>query len=160
MLRGASTILMVVAVIAVVGFMYWLNRKSDAYEAEIAPVLEDEAAAEVMDLNSAGMAADPASSVGQTGWLRGVTVDQRLGRGAFSVRLDGESTFPVLLSSDLIQLDTQVYGEDVVSLYGHVFTLNDSIRSVWVDQEAVDQENSSAIPTSPSFFMADSLSFN
>ena len=160
MLRGASTLLMVIAVIAVVGFMYWLNRKSNAYEAEVAPVLEDEVAAEVVDLNSAALASDPAAAVGQTGWLRSVTVNQRLGRGAFSVTLDGESTYPVLLSSDLIQLDTQVYGQDVVSLYGHVFTFNDSIASEWVTQTAVDQDNASAIPATPSFIMADSVSFN
>lgn len=160
MLRGASTLLMVVAVVAVVGFMYWLDRKTKAYEAEVAPVLEDDVAAEIVDLNGAALAADPASAVGETGWLRSVTVDQRLGRGAFSVRLDGESTYPVLLSSDLIQLDTQVYGEDVVTLFGHVFTLNDSIASEWVNQDAVDQEYASAIPASPSFIMADSVSFN
>jgi hypothetical protein len=150
---------MVVAVIAVVGFMYWLNRKSDSYEQEVAPVMEEDVAAEVVDINSASLAADPARAVGETGWLRSVTVDQRLGRGAFSVRL-GDMTYPVLLSSDLIQLDTQVYGEDVVSLYGHVFTFNDSISSEWVSQEAVDQDNASAIPASPSFMMADSVSFN
>ena len=113
-----------------------------------------------MDLNIAALAADPAAAVGETGWLRSVPVAQRLGRAAFSVQLDGENTYPVLLSSDLIQLDTQVYGGDQVSLYGHVFTLNDSIAGEWVAQEAVDQENASAIPATPSFIMADSVSFN
>lgn len=159
MLRGASTLLMVVAVIAVVGFMYWLNRKSESYEAEVAPVLEEEAA-EVVELNSAALAADPGAAVGETGWLRGVSVNQRLGRGVFSVQLDSASTYPVLLSADLIQVDTQVYGGDVVSLYGHVFTLTDSIASEWVNQAAVDQANASAIPATPSFMMADSVSFN
>ena len=160
MLRGASTLLMVVAVVAVVGFMFWLNKKTSSYEPEVAPVLEEAAAAEVVDLNAAALASDPAAAVGETGWLRSVTVDQKLGRGVFSVMLDEASVYPVLLSTDLIQLDTQVYGQDVVTLYGHVFTLNDSIRSEWVSQAAVDQGNASAIPASPSFIMADSVSFN
>ena len=160
MLRGASTILMVVAVLAVVGFMWWLDRKAGSLDTEVAPVLEEVTESVPADLNSAVLASDPASVVGETGYLRSIAVAQRLGRGAFNLQLDGDMTYPVLLSSDLIQMDTQVYSGDMVTLYGHVFTLNDSIRSVWVNQEAVDQENSSAIPTSPSFFMADSLSFN
>lgn len=158
MLRGASTILMVVAVLAVVGFMWWLDRKADSLGTDVAPVLEE--VVEPVDLNTAVLATEPAAAVGETGYVRSVAVAQRLGRGAFTLQLDSEVTYPVLLSSDLIQMDTQVYAGDMVTLYGHVFTLNDSIRSVWVQQEAVDQANASAIPVSPSFIMADSLSFN
>ena len=160
MLRGASTILMVVAVLAVVGFMWWLDRKAGSLDTQVDPVLEAVTESVPVDLNSAVFASDPASVVDETGYLRSIAVAERLGRGAFTLQLDGDVTYPVLLSSDLIQMDTQVYAGDMVTLYGHVFTLNDSIRSVWVDQEAVDQENASAIPTSPSFIMADSLSFN
>jgi hypothetical protein len=135
MLRGASTLLMVVAVVAVVGFMYWLDRKTDSLGTEVAPVLQEQGAeSEGVELEAVALAADPAAAVGQTGWLRGVSVDQRLGRGAFAVRLDEASTFPVLLSADL--------------------------RAEWVTQTAVDQEHASAIPASPSFMFADSLSFN
>jgi len=159
MLRGASTTLMVVAVLAVVGFMWWLDRKADSFEPEVAPVLE-EVAEGAVDLDAASLAADPAGAVGQIGYLRSAPVAQRLGRGAFTLQLDSAVSYPVLLSSDLIQRDLQAYAGDHVTLYGHVFTLNDSIRSVWVEQGAVDSENASAIPTSPSFIMADSLSFN
>ena len=160
MLRGTSTILMVVAVLAVVGFMWWLDRKAGSLDTEVAPVLEEVVEFVPVELNTEVLAAEPASAVGETGYLRSVAVAQRLGRGAFSLQLDSVSTYPVLLSSDLIQRDEQVYGGDMVTLYGHVFTLNDSIRSVWVEQGAVDQGNASAIPMSPSFIMADSLSFN
>lgn len=160
MLRGTSTILMVVAVLAVVGFMWWLDRKTGSLDTQVDPVLEALEQSGPVDLDGAALAADPAAAVGETGYLRSVAVAQRLGRASFAVQLDSAVAYPVLLSSDLIQMDTQVYAGDMVTLYGHVFTLNDSIRSVWVDQEAVDQENASAIPTSPSFIMADSLSFN
>lgn len=159
MLRGASTILMVVAVLSVVGFMWWLERKADSLGTDVAPVLEEVDSGPV-DFNTAVLAAEPGAAVGQTGYMRSVPVAERLGRGAFTLQLDGEVTYPVLLSSDLIQMDTQVYAGDMVTLYGHVFTLNDSIRSVWVAQDAVDQQNAGAIPQSPSFMMADSLSFN
>jgi hypothetical protein len=161
MLRGASTMLMVVAVLAVVGFMWWLDRKAGSLETEVEPVLEEEVVeVEPVDLNSASLVADPAGVVGEIGYLRSVDVAQRLGRGAFTVQLDSAVTYPVLMSADLIQRDLQAYAGDNVTLYGHVFTLNDSIRSVWVDQGAVDGNNAGAIPASPSFIMADSLSFN
>jgi hypothetical protein len=54
----------------------------------------------------------------------------------------------------------EVYGNDRVSMFGRVYVLNDSIRSVWVDQEAVDAGSADAIPGTPSFFRADSLSIN
>lgn len=152
--------LMVVAVLTVVGFMWWLDRKADSLGTDVAPVLEEVDAAGPVDLNTAVLAAEPAGAVGETGYLRSVSVAERLGRGAFTLQLDSATTYPVLMSSDLIQMDTQVYAGDMVTLYGHVFTLNDSIRSVWVTQDAVDQQNAGAIPQSPSFIMADSLSFN
>jgi hypothetical protein len=152
---------MVLAVLAVVGFMWWLERKANSFGTEVVPVLDEEVVDFVpVDISSATLAAEPGAAVGETGYLRSIAVAQRLGRGAFALQLDSASTYPVLLSSDLIQLDTQVYGGDVVTLYGHVFTLNDSIRAVWVEQGAVDQENAGAVPISPSFIMADSLSFN
>lgn len=160
MLRGASTILMVVAVLAVVGFMWWLDRKAGSLETEVAPVLEEEVVEEPVDLNSAVLVSDPAGVVGEIGYLRSVDVAQRLGRGAFTIQLDSAVTYPVLMATDLIQRDVQAYAGDNVTLYGHVFTLNDSIRSVWVDQGAVDGNNAGAIPASPSFIMADSVSFN
>jgi hypothetical protein len=160
MLRGASTIMMVVAVLAVVGFMWWLDRKTDSLGTDVAPVLEEVVDSGPVDLNAAMLVTEPAGAVGETGYLRSVAVAERLGRGAFTLQLDSAVKYPVLLSSDLIQMGTQVYAGDMVTLYGHVFTLNDSIRSVWVQQDAVDRANASAIPAGPSFIMADSLSFN
>ena len=65
MLRGASTILMVVAVLAVVGFMWWLDRKAGSLDTEVAPVLEEVTESVPVDLNSAVFASDPASVVDQ-----------------------------------------------------------------------------------------------
>ena len=106
------------------------------------------------------MAADLAGSIGDQGWLRFVTVNQRLGRAAFSIGLDAESSLPVLLSPDLIRRGTEVYANDRVSMHGKLFVLNDSIKGEWVNQEAVDAGNAGVIPDAPGFFLADSLSVN
>ncbi len=157
---GVSPVLAILAVLAIVGFFWWLDRESSELDTSVAPVLEEEAAAPAVDLNTAALAADPVAAIGEEGWIRFATVAERLGRGAFTIRLDAEHSFPVLMSPDLIARGTEVYGNDRVSMFGRIFTLNDSIRSVWVSQQAVEAGNARAIPASPSFFLADSLSTN
>jgi hypothetical protein len=157
---GGTLILALVAIVGIAAFFYWLDRESAALDTVVAPVLEEEAAEEAADLNTAAMAADLAGSIGDQGWLRFVTVNERLGRAAFSIGLDAESSLPVLLSPDLIRRGTEVYANDRVSMHGKLFVLNDSIKGEWVNQEAVDAGNAGAIPDAPGFFLADSLSVN
>ncbi len=160
MRRGVSPLLALVAIAAIVAFFWWLDKESDALDTVVEPVMEEEAPAEAVDLNTAAMAADLASTIGEEGWLRFVTVDERLGRAAFTIVLDSDNSLPVLLSPDLIRRGTEVYGNDRVSMYGRLFVLNDSIRNEWVSQDAVDRANANAIPAAPGFFLADSLSMN
>lgn len=159
MSRRASSLLLFLSIVAVVGFMFWLDRAASTLPTTVVPVL-DEGAETVSEITVQQLASDPAGIIGSTGFVRSVEVADRLGRGAFSIRVDSATSFPVLLSPDLIQMGTEVYGQDVVTLHGHIFTFNDSIRSVWVSQEAVDAQNAGTIPASPSFMLADSLSFN
>ncbi|MDT8436082.1 MAG: hypothetical protein RRA92_04935 [Gemmatimonadota bacterium] len=158
-----STVLAIVAVLAGVGFFWWLDREAAALDETVAPVLaegEEAEAPEAVDLNTAVLATDPAGSVGQIGWIRFATVTERLGRASFAIRLDSATSLPVLLSPDLIARGTEVYGNDRVTMFGHLFTLNDSIRGEWVNRGAVEPDKAEAIPEIPAFFLADSLSMN
>jgi len=157
---GVSPILAIIAIAAIVGFFYWLNLESEALDTVVEAVMEEEAVAEAIDLNTAAMAADLEGSVGQEGWIRFVTVNERLGRAVFTIGLDAENSIPVLLSPDLIRRGTDIYGNDRVSMFGKLFVLNDSIRNEWVTQEAVDGADIDVIPATPGFFLADSLSIN
>jgi hypothetical protein len=157
---GVSPILAIIAIAAIAGFFYWLNLESAALDTVVEPVMEEEVVAEAIDLNTAAMAADLEGSIGQEGWIRFVTVDERLGRAAFTVGLDAETSLPVLLAPDVIRRGAEVYGNDRVNMFGRLYVLNDSIRNEWVNQEAVDAENRDAIPATPGFFLADSLSIN
>ncbi|MGW8283520.1 MAG: hypothetical protein ACWGON_09500 [Gemmatimonadota bacterium] len=157
---GVSPLLAIIAIIAIAGFFYWLNLESEGLDTVVAPVMEDELVVEAIDLNTAAIAADLEGSIGEEGWIRFATVDERLGRAAFTVSLDAETSLPVLLSPDLIRRGTDIYGNDRVSMFGKLFVLNDSIRNEWVGQGAVDGANAGAIPATPGFFLADSLSIN
>lgn len=156
---GGTLILALVAIAGIAAFFYWLDRESAELDTVVAPVMEEEAA-EAIDLNTAAMAADLGAAIGQEGWLRYVTVNERLGRAAFSIGLDAETSLPVLLSPDLIRRGTEVYANDQVNMYGKIFVLNDSIKGEWVSQEAVESGNAGSIPDAPGFFLADSLSMN
>ena len=157
---GVSPILAIIAIAAIVGFFYWLDQESAALDTVIEPVMEEEVVAEAIDLNTAAMAADLEGSIGQEGWIRFVTVNERLGRAVFTIGLDAENSIPVLLSPDLIRRGTDIYGNDRVSMFGKLFVLNDSIRNEWVTQEAVDGADIDVIHATPGFFLADSLSIN
>jgi hypothetical protein len=156
---GLSTVLIIFAVALVGGFLLWLYRSSAALEEATPVMVEDEAdAGEVVDLVL--LSQDPSASVGRVADIDSVAVVQTLGRGVFLVGLTSAneaSPFPVLLSPDLIARNTQVYGGDVVRLYGHIYSLNDSIRSQWVELGAVNEANAEAIPQGTSFLLADSL---
>ena len=156
---GLSTVLIIVAVALVGVFLIYLYRSSAALEEATPVMVEDEAdVGDVIDL--VVLSQDPSASVGRMAAIDSVAVVQSLGRGVFLVGLSSAneaSPFPVLLSPDLIALDTKVYGGDVVRLYGRIYSLNDSIRSQWVELGAVNEAAAEAIPQVTSFLLADSL---
>ncbi len=157
---GLSTVLIIIAVAMVGGFLLWLYRTSQSLE-EVEPVMVEGEGEGFLDL--VALSQDPATSVGKVARIGEVAVLQTLGRGVFLVQLasveaEGEgSAYPVLLSPDLIAGDTQVYGGDVVSLYGRVYSLNDSIRGQWIEAGAVNEASAGGIPSIASFLFADSL---
>ncbi len=157
---GLSTVLIIIAVAMVGGFLLWLYRTSQSQEEEVAPVMVEEGEG---SLDLLALSQDPATSVGKVADIGEVAVIQSLGRGVFLVQLasveaEGEgSAYPVLMSPDLIAGNTQVYGGDVVSLHGRVYSLNDSIRAQWVSAGAVNEAAAGSIPGIVSFLFADSL---
>ncbi len=152
---GLSTVLIIVAVALVGAFLLWLYRSSATLEEATPVMVEDEA-----DVDLVVLSQDPSTSLGRVADIDSVAVVRSLGRGVFLVGLTSAneaSPFPVLLSPDLIARNTQVYGGDVVRLYGHIYSLNDSIRSQWVELGAVNEAAAEAIPQGTSFLLADSL---
>jgi hypothetical protein len=150
----------VLAILLTAGFLYWLYLQSGTVVDDVEPQTREEQSGEVVDLIPAQLMESPESLFGEEGVLRNVSVDESLGRGVVTVDLDGSSAYPVLLGPDIIARGTSLRGGDRVTVYGRVYALNDSIRGAWIDSEAVSSGNSDAIPTSRSFVLADSLTFN
>ncbi|MFW6084130.1 MAG: hypothetical protein ACODAA_02855 [Gemmatimonadota bacterium] len=160
--RGVSPLLVLVALVLTGAFFYWLNLQAQAVEENVEPTTEEEESGEMADLVPAQLVEDPESLIGETGVIRNVGVAESLGRGVFTVDLDGTNMYPVLLGPDIIARGTTPGGGDQVTVYGRVYSLNDSIRSVWTEGErtAVDPANADAIPSTTSFVLADSITFN
>lgn len=153
---GLTSILGVAALGLTVGFLFWLYQRSSSLEEEVQPVMEETGTAGPA-LGAMELAGDPQAAVGSRAAVEEVEVAERLGRGVIALRLTESASYPVLLDSDLIQRNVQLYGGDVVSVWGRVYMLNDSIRGAWVDAGAVERGREGAIPASASFLLADSL---
>lgn len=158
--RGASPLLVVLAVLLVAGLLYWLNLQSRDVDDDVEAVTADEAAGELADFIPAQLVEAPETVVGEEGVMRNIGVSQGLGRGVITVDLDGENQYPVLLDPDIIAAGATPRSGERVTLYGRVYVLNDSIRGAWVEGDAVESGNADRIPETASFLLADSLTFN
>lgn len=150
---GSAPLLVIISLLALLGFFGWLYMQAQAQREEIPVEIEEPAeptALALIDLRS------PAGElIGKFAEVEGAAVDRGLGRGAFMLNLGESVTYPVLLNADLIAQGVALEAGDRVNLKGRVYTLNDSIRSAWLDQGAV--ESIAGISAAESFLLADSL---
>lgn len=160
--KGASPLLVLIAVVLLGAFFYWLNLQAQAIEENVEATTEEEESGEMADLVPAQLVEAPESLVGETGVIRNVGVSESLGRGVVTIDLDGTNMYPVLLGPDIIARGTTLRGGDRITVYGRVYPLNDSIRGAWTEGQrtAVDPANADAIPSTTSFVLADSITFN
>lgn len=157
--RGTSTVLMLVAVAATAGFLYWIYNQAQSLDQQVTPQMADTASTEGTSgpVSATLLAQSPEQAIGREATLDSLEVAGRLGRGVFTVSLADTVEFPILLGSELIQKGTTVYGRDQVSVHGQVYTLNDSIRNEWLSRGAVDSASAEQIPASAAFLLADSV---
>lgn len=155
--RGTSTLLMVVAVAAMAGFLWWVYQQAQSVESSLTPTMRDSASVEETGVTPATLATDPASAIGRSAVFDSVEVDASLGRGVFTVALNDSVAFPVLLNPQMLQQGATVYGGDRVTVGGRFYTLNDSIRGAWVERGAVDSASAGDLPATAAFMLLDSL---
>lgn len=157
--RGTSSLLLVVAVAATGGFLYWVYNQAQSLDRDVTPMMEDTASASSSSgpVSSSSLAANLSGAIGRDAALDSVEVAGSLGRGVFTVSLNDTLQYPVLLGTQLIQQGTTVYEGDQVTVEGRIYTLNDSITSEWLTRGAVDSTSAEQIPTVPSFLLADAV---
>jgi hypothetical protein len=155
--RGNATLLTVLAVALIGGFMYWLYWRAQNLETSFQAAPQDTAAEQVMT-SVDSLTPDSAGGIaGRRVLFDSALVEQGLGRGVFTLRLDDTTSYPVLMNPSLIQRQTEMYGGDEVLVGGRIYTLNDSIQASWVESGAVDSSMADAVPASATFLLADTL---
>lgn len=152
---GTSSLLLLLALAAIGGFLFWLYSQAQSLEEDVQPVMDDTTEATVPTLES--LAADPSSAIGEETILDTVVVADRLGRAVFSLRLNDTLTYPVLLEAAMIQRGLTVYGGDRITVGGQFYALSDSIRDEWLARGAVDSASADGVPDVASFLLADSV---
>lgn len=152
---GTSSLLLLLALAAVGGFLFWLYSQAQSLDEDVQPVMDDTTEATAPTLES--LAADPSSAIGQETVLDTVVVADRLGRAVFSLRLDDTLTYPVLLEAAMIQRGVTIYGGDRITVGGQFYPLSDSIRDEWLARGAVDSASADGVPDVGSFLLADSV---
>lgn len=155
--RGMSSLLMVVAVAAMAGFLWWVYQQAQAVDSSVAPAMEDSASVEQTEVTPATLASNPTSAVGRGAAFDSVGVTASFGRALFSVTVNDSLELPVLMNPDLLQRGVTVYGGDRVTVGGRFYTLNDSIQEAWVDRGAADSARAGEIPSLAVFMLADSV---
>jgi len=157
---GLRAILTIVALGAIGGLMWWLNQQSQQIEEERA-AFAAAAVEAVRDWNAGDLLSDPRGAAGRRVVIDDIAIASGLGEGAFSVALSDAVAYPVLMESDPIQrlrmANVTIYGGDKVYVSGQIYSFNDSISAVWVDQGAVNEGMGDQIPVSPTFLLADSV---
>lgn len=155
--RGNATLLTVLAVALIGGFMYWLYWRAQNLETTFQATQQADTAAEQVLTSMDSLAAAPAALSGERVRFDSAAVGKGLGRGVFTLRLNDTTAYPVLMNPTLIQRQVELYGGDMVLVGGRIYTLNDSIRQSWVEGGAVDSAMADQIPSSPTFLLADTL---
>lgn len=155
--RGTSSVLLVVALAATVGFLYWVYDQAQSLDRTVTPEMADTTSTDTAGTAAERLARSPEQTIGRDVTLDSLEVAASLGRGVFTVSLSDTVAFPVLMGSDLIQQGATVYAGDRVDLEGRVYTFNDSIRSEWVSRGAVDSASVEDLPEVPAFLLAGSL---
>jgi hypothetical protein len=135
-----TIVFMAIAIVLVVGFMYWLAVSSEPSQVaavrensgDEAPTIDDSPAA----VDTDQFAADPAAYRGRNVELQNVTVAAPIGTHAFWIDLPGGQPFLVRMAQSVVAEGRAVRAGETVSISGPVFERTDSVISAW-QQEGV-----------------------
>ncbi len=130
--------LMILAFLAVIGFLYWLNITAEPTQIEIVEEAERSSSASAI-LSVDDFLAGAAQYEGQVVEVTDARVASRLGPQAFWIGPD-DRPFLVKMGPDLVSAGTEVLVEQTLTLVGSVWTMTDSAHAAWDTQGAFANE--------------------
>jgi len=136
--RGAANLampLMIVAFLAIAGFLYWLNLQAQADVAarDVQEEAVEETAAAMSGTVVAGedLQVDPSPFEGMTVVVEGMTVASGLGTQGFWLELPNKNPFLVSMSEAVKAEGMSVTPGQVVNVSGTVVAMSDSALNAW-----------------------------
>jgi hypothetical protein len=148
--RGAVNLgmpLMIVAFLAMIGFMYWLNLQSQKQEAEKQAAIAEQAAADSVANDDMGAMTIPASDIqmsaagfeGQLIRLQNVPVATGLGTQGFWIEMPNKNPFLVSMTEEVKAEGAAPQSGQVVTVIGTVLPMNDSVLTAWTNAGTIGE---------------------
>lgn len=146
--RGAADLglpLMIVAFLAIAGFLYWLNLQAKAELAEKAAIAEEmaaeEARAELMGevVTGEALQADPGLYEDQTVTVSGLSIASMLGTQGFWLELPNGNPFLVSMSPGVKAEGLALSSGSAANVSGIVHAMSDSVLNAWSTSAAIGE---------------------
>lgn len=137
----AALPLMVVAFLAIAGFMYWLSETAVGTTSAVVTAAEEELFPDAIDITADVLQGDPLQFEGAQLRIPDVPVVSRVGAQAFWTQLPDQSTFFVKLGPALTQDSVPVTvssGETASFVVGTLLIMSDSVLDAWEAGGAFD----------------------
>lgn len=122
--------LMLLAFVAVLGFLWWLNVTAEPTEVIIVEEEDRRGSGASAILNVTDFLSDASQYEGEIIEVTGARVASRLGPQAFWIGPD-DQPFLVKIGPELVEAGTQVLVEQTVNLTGTVWIMSDSAHAAW-----------------------------
>lgn len=122
--------LMVLAFVAVVGFLYWLNVTAEPTQVVIEEEEDPRGSGASAILDVSDFLGDAVQYEGQVVEVTGARIASRLGPQAFWIGPD-DAPFLVKMGSELLESEPDIRIEQRVNLTGTVWMMTDSTHAAW-----------------------------
>lgn len=139
--RGAANLgmpLMIVAFLAMIGFLYWLRVQAREHEAERQAAIEEQMAADsaenalgAITISADAIQMDASPYVGQMVKLENVPVASGLGQQGFWLEMPNKNPFLVSMSEAVKAEGVAVRPGEHATVIGTVRAMSDSVLNAW-----------------------------
>lgn len=131
--------LMIVAFLAVGGFLYWLSVSAKSAEVVIVEETPDEGSGASAILSLQDFLVNPEGQIDAIVEITDARIASRLGTQAFWIGSDA-APYLVRLSPSLADAGIEILVESVVNIVGSVFIMSDSVLTSWDEQGVFSNE--------------------
>lgn len=139
--RGAANLgmpLMIVAFLAMIGFLYWLNVQARAHEAELQAAIDEQAAADAAEddlgaltISASAIQMDASPYEGQMVKLEDMPVASGLGQQGFWLEMPNKNPFLVSMTEAVKAEGVAVAPGQRATVIGTVLVMSDSVLNAW-----------------------------